>query len=392
MANVVNVAVVGAGLVGKDFLAQLAQAKFPFSVIAIRTSSRLLSSADYRPLDLSTWTTDLQRATKPVPNWTEFVDYLARSPAPVILVDNTSDETVAASYPTLLRRGISVATPNKKAFSGAWALWEDMQRTVREGDALLYHESSVGAGLPIISTLKDLVATGDRVLRIEGIFSGTLSYIFNEFSPVVVVNDDKTTTTDDGRNGGGKKFSEVVRVAKESGYTEPDPREDLNGLDVARKLTILSRLCGLRVPGPTSFPVESLIPSELASVTSAEEFMAALPAHDEAFSTRRAAAEKKGAVLRFVGVIDTTTTTPGSGEGGEMGADISVALKEFPATHPFASLRGSDNIVAFYTERYGAQPLIVQGAGAGAAVTAMGVMADVLKIGERVIAKGRAKI
>lgn len=361
MAAVVNIAVVGAGLVGKDFLAQLAQSKFPFAVIAISTSSKLLCSKDYKGLNLSSWASDLSNSS-PAPQWAEYVDFLAKSPSPVILIDNTSNETIANAYPALLERGISIATPNKKGFSGSSKLWHDMQAASKSTGALLYHESSVGAGLPIISTLKDLIATGDKIRRIEGIFSGTLSYIFNEFSP-------------SDSNAPEKKFSEVVKIAKDSGFTEPDPRDDLNGLDVARKLTILSRLSGVEVAGPTSFPVKSLIPNALESATSGDEFMAGLPNHDADFSSQLSAAKSHQAVLRFVGSIDNTTQPP----------KIAVELKEFPTSHPFASLQGSDNIIAFYTERYGSQPLIVQGAGAGAAVTAMGVMSDVLKIGERII-------
>lgn len=373
MSRVVNIAVVGAGLVGKDFLAQLAQSKFPFSVIAISTSSRLLQSRDYRPLNLSTWQTDLSTASAPPPSWDAYVDFLASSPDPVILIDNTSNETISSTYPHLLSRGISVATPNKKGFSGSYQLWREIQSASAQSGALIYHESSVGAGLPIISTLKDLIATGDEVLKIEGIFSGTLSYIFNEFSPANVPG---AVESEEGE----KKFSQVVKIAKESGFTEPDPRDDLNGLDVARKLTILSRLCGLEVEGPTSFPVASLIPKALESATSGDAFMAGLPSHDEDFANLLRAAKANNAVLRFVGVVDNTVQPP----------KIAVELKEFATSHPFAGLKGSDNIIAFYTKRYGKQPLIVQGAGAGAAVTAMGVMSDVLKIAERLIS--RAKI
>lgn len=366
MSNAVNIAIVGVGLVGKEFISQLKQANFPYSVIAISTSSKLLRSRSYEPLNLSTWGSDIARASSP-PAWNDYVEYLARSPNPVILIDNTSNETIASSYPSLLKKGISVATPNKKGFSGSSSLWQDIQNSSSESGALIYHESSVGAGLPIISTLKDLIATGDEIHKIEGIFSGTLSYIFNEFSP-----SDSSPPE--------KKFSDVVKIAKDSGYTEPDPRDDLNGLDVARKLTILSRLCGLEVEGPTSFPVKSLIPKPLESATSGDEFMAGLPSHDSEFSTLLASAKQNNSVLRFVGVIDNTSKP----------AKIAVELKEFAASHPFAGLQGSDNIIAFYTERYGKQPLIVQGAGAGAAVTAMGVLADVLKIANQITFRSKA--
>ena len=160
--------------------------------------------------------------------------YLSSAPGRAILVDNTSDPKLAASYPVFLRQGVSVVTPNKKGFSGDLSLWRDIFAAAAEGKAVVYHESTVGAGLPVISTLRDLVDTGDEVTRIEGVFSGTLSFLFNTFAP-----------SSGGGGGASAKWSEVVAKAKELGYTEPDPRDDLNGMDVARKLTILARIAGL---------------------------------------------------------------------------------------------------------------------------------------------------
>ena len=210
--------------------------------------------------------------------------------------------------------------------------------------------------MPIIGPLRDLVATGDKVETIEGIFSGTLSYIFNEFS---------TTEASD------VKFSDVVKVAKDLGYTEPDPRDDLNGLDVARKVTILARISGFNVESPTSFPVESLIPKQLESVESSDEFMQKLPEFDGVIQKVKDAALAENKVLRFVGKVDFKNNK------------VSVEIGKYGFDHPFASLKGSDNVVAFKTERY-PNPLIIQGAGAGAEVTAHGVLADALKIAERI--------
>lgn len=184
----------------------------------------------------------------------EIVSYLSAAPGRAVLVDNTSDQSLANAYPLFLRAGISVVTPNKKAFSSDLSLWRDIFAAAAAGSALVYHESTVGAGLPVISTLRDLVATGDEVTRIEGVFSGTLSFLFNTFAPASGTS--------------SAKWSEVVSQAKQLGYTEPDPRDDLNGMDVARKLTILARIAGLDVQSPTSFPVQSLIPEELASLPS----------------------------------------------------------------------------------------------------------------------------
>lgn len=281
------------------------------------------------------------------------VEYLAAAPAKVILVDNTSSQDVAELYPLALSRGVSVVTPNKKAFSGSYQLWQNIFTAAATSGAKVYHESSVGAGLPVISTLKDLVDTGDKVTKIEGVFSGTMSFLFNSFAPT---------------EGQGGKWSEEVKKAKALGYTEPDPRDDLNGLDVARKLTILARLAGLPVESPTSFPVQSLIPKELESCASGDEFLEKLPGFDQQMEETKAEAERAGKVVRFVGSIDVAANS------------VKVGLETFDRSHPIAALKGSDNIISFYTERYGSNPLIIQGAGAGGEVTAMGVTSDLIKV------------
>jgi len=275
-------------------------------------------------------------------------------------VDNTSNQDVAESYPLFLREGISVVTPNKKAFSGSWQLWSDIQTSAWSPDkpsgGFVYHESSCGAGLPIISSLNDLVATGDEITKIEGVFSGTMSFLFNNFAPV---------------SGQGGQWSAEVQKAKDLGYTEPDPRDDLNGLDVARKLVILARLAGLKVENTGSFPVQSLIPKELESCSSGDEFMQKLPDFDAQMANVKNEAASQGKVVRFVGSIDVTSKS------------LKVGLEQFDKDHPIAALKGADNIISFHTERYAATPFLVQGAGAGADVTAMGVTADLIKVLQR---------
>ncbi len=300
---------------------------------------------------------ELAESSQPVLPVASIIDYLAAAPGKAILVDNTSSQEIAAQYPEILSSGISIVTPNKKAFSGSYRLWKAIFSAASSSGAKVYHESSVGAGLPVISTLKDLVETGDVVEKIEGVFSGTMSFLFNSFAPT---------------EGQGGKWSAEVKKAKDLGYTEPDPRDDLNGLDVARKLTILARLAGLPVESPTSFPVQSLIPHELESCASGEEFMQRLPEFDDRMEEVKAGAEREGKVVRFVGSIDV-----GKGE-------VKVGLAKFDKSHPIAALKGSDNIISFYTKRYGANPLIIQGAGAGGDVTAMGVTGDLLKVLERI--------
>jgi homoserine dehydrogenase len=269
-------------------------------VIAIAKSKAMLLSKDYTPLDLPLWKRQFRTSAKEYTTPNELCDflvrgqYISRSPNPVIVVDCTASDEIAQCYPRILDnrvRGVNIATPNKRAFSSSWQMWEDTMLAARNG-GMLYFEATVGAGLPIISTLKDLLATGDTVTKIEGIFSGTLSYIFNVFG------------------AGEGKFSEVVKEAKENGYTEPDPRDDLNGMDVARKLTILSRMVKVEFEGPPDgFPIESLIPKALEGVKSGDEFMAGLPSHDKEFDTLRAEAKSKGQVLRYVGRVDVVTKT-----------------------------------------------------------------------------------
>ncbi|KAI0839806.1 homoserine dehydrogenase-domain-containing protein [Hypoxylon sp. FL0890] len=355
--NKVFVAIIGAGGVGKCFLSQFEalskRRPTPKLILSyISTSKKAVFNNDYS-IDIENALQELAASTKAPLSLPQVADYLVAAPSKTILVDNTSSQDVADAYPLFLSRGISIVTPNKKAFSGSYKLWQDIFTAAATSGAKVYHESSVGAGLPVISTLKDLVETGDEVTKIEGVFSGTMSFLFNSFAPV---------------EGSGGQWSAEVKKAKELGYTEPDPRDDLNGLDVARKLTILARLAGLPVESPTSFPVQSLIPKELESVASGDEFLQRLPEFDSQMEQTKAAAEKQGKVVRFVGSIDVTTKA------------VKVGLETFEKSHPIAALKGSDNIISFYTKRYGANPLIIQGAGAGGEVTAMGVTSDLLKV------------
>lgn len=363
----IYVAIIGVGGVGKAVINQLGfiknrlanqTPKINLDLILARRSTKQIWDESFRGLDISTVLADLEASKQPIIPLAETIDYLSTAPGRVILVDNTSDVTLARSYPGFLRRGISIVTPNKKAFSDEQELWADIFGSAANGTGgpkagYVFHEATVGAGLPVLSTLKELVETGDQVTKIEGVFSGTMSFLFNSFMPV---------------GGGGGTFGAEVAKAKELGYTEPDPRDDLNGLDVARKLTILARLSGLSVQSPTSFPVQSLIPKELESCSSGDEFLQRLPEFDGQMDELKSSAAKEGQVVRFVGSIDVPSKA------------VQVGLQKFDTSHPIAALKGSDNIISFYTKRYGSNPLIVQGAGAGAEVTAMGVTGDLIKV------------
>ncbi|KAJ3547499.1 hypothetical protein NM208_g1476 [Fusarium decemcellulare] len=354
----VSVAVIGAGGVGSEFLQQLAwvaknKPSHRLRLVYVATIDGALYHPDYSHIDISTALSTLESKAQALPSIPQNIDYLAGAPGKVIIVDNTSSQAIADAYPQFLSRGFSIVTPNKKAFSGSWKLWQDIFAAEGTAGSMVYHECSVGAALPIISTIKELLATGDEITRIEGVFSGTMSYLFNTFAPT---------------QGIGGKWSDEVKKAKLLGYTEPDPRDDLNGLDVARKITILARLAGLPIESPTSFPVQSLIPKELEDIKSGDEFLQRLPEFDSQMEEHKMAAEKEGRVVRFIGYVDMAAK------------QAKVGLEAFEKSHPIASLMGSDNIISIYTRRYGDLPLIVQGAGAGGPVTAMGVLGDLLKV------------
>jgi aspartokinase/homoserine dehydrogenase 1 len=251
-----------------------------------------------------------------------------------IMIDCTASESIASRYTEWLSRGIHVITPNKKAFSGPIESYRSLQAAANEGSAHYFYETTVGAALPIITTLCDLIHTGDEVHSVQGIFSGTLAYLFNVYD-------------------GSRPFSDIVREARENGYTEPDPRDDLSGMDVARKLTILARELGESIE-IGDFPVQNLVPEALREC-SIDEFLARLPEHDGEIDAMYSDAVKQGRRLR-------------------------VGLEAVATDHPFCNINLTDNIVQFKSERYSSNPLVVQGPGAGPEVTAAGVFADLLRL------------
>ncbi|PFH49915.1 hypothetical protein AMATHDRAFT_62204 [Amanita thiersii Skay4041] len=364
----VNVAIVGVGLVGTELIRQLLsipQSVSPFRVISLSSSKRTIFNATTPITRDNDWKSLLSSSQEKADlhALTERLAGLVAAQHRVAIVDNTSSDDVAAMYPAWLRKGINVVTPNKKAFSGDIKLYNEIVGTSSGSGTRYFNESTVGAGLPVIAPLKDLVMTGDKIIKIEGVFSGTMSYIFNEFST---------------GSPNGPSFSSIVKSAREKGYTEPHPADDLNGFDVARKLTILARTVATYSQSPVVLPelqsfasvrTASLIPPALEGIPTGDEFTRRLPEFDDKFSKLRAEASAEGKVLRFIGVVD-----PVNGQ-------VKAGLEKYPVDHPFAtSLGGSDNIIMFHTERYSPRPLIVQGAGAGAAVTAMGVLGDLFKL------------
>ncbi|MFT3708603.1 MAG: aspartate kinase [Archangium sp.] len=259
-----------------------------------------------------------------------------------VIVDCSASDSIAERYAGWLEKGIHVITPNKNAGAGPWKRYE----AIKSKSARFFYESTVGAGLPIITTLRDLIDTGDDVLSVEGIFSGTLAYLFNKF---------------DGSVG----FGALVKQAKELGYTEPDPRDDLSGLDVARKLVILARENGWKT-GLEDIALESLVPESLRTLE-VGEFMARLGEMDAPMTAKLEAARREKKVLRYVAKL-------------EQGGKASVGLVALPADHSFAHIKLTDNVVQFTTRRYHQNPLVVQGPGAGPEVTASGAFADLLRV------------
>ncbi|CAL9093598.1 unnamed protein product [Musa textilis] len=347
--------IIGPGLIGGTLLDQLrdqaAALKEKFNIdlrVMGITGSRTMILSDMG-IDLSRWR-EIQKEKAEVADLDKFAKHVNENHffPNTVLVDCTADTNVANHYYDWLQKGIHVITPNKKANSGPLDRYLKLRTLQRLSYTHYFYEATVGAGLPIISSLQGLLETGDKILHIEGIFSGTLSYIFNNFK-------------------GTRAFSEVVFEAKEAGYTEPDPRDDLSGTDVARKVIILARESGLKLE-LSDIPVQSLVPEPLRACSSSDKYMQQLPNFDKELSEERDDAEASGEVLRYVGVVDVVN---------EKG---SVELRRYKKEHPFAQLSGSDNIIAFTTTRYKDQPLIVRGPGAGAEVTAGGVFSDILRL------------
>lgn len=350
-----SIGLIGPGHVGSTLLDQMAhrldwlreEFGVDLRVRAICDSSTMV--LDEHRIDLDEWRSRLEQldASAVPADLDVLADYVHTESVPhAVIIDCTASEQVAMRYVDWLSQGIHVITPNKKASSGPLSHYRALQESARRADAHYFYETTVGAALPIVQTLRDLVQTGDEIHRIEGIFSGTLSYLFNSFD-------------------GSAPFSEIVAAARAEGYTEPDPREDLSGMDVARKVVILAREMGLDIE-LADVAVEGLVPAGLEEGTS-EDFLTRLEDFDDEMLRMVEESRSRDEVLRFVGVIDPE-------EG------CSVRLRSYKADHRFARISLTDNIVQFQTARYRDNPLVVQGPGAGPEVTAGGVFADLLRL------------
>ncbi len=351
----IALALLGPGRVGATFLEQLRDAaaglaereRLEIVLVALASSRRMV--LDAAGIDLGGWRSRLELKSEALDE-ERLLAFLEQSPAERrILVDCTASDRVAGAYVQLLSAGVAVVAANKKPFAGPAAVFASLKDAARRGGAPLFHEATVGAGLPVLSTLADLERTGDRVQRIDGVLSGTVNAVLD-------------------RLAGGQDFSRAVRSAHEEGLTEPHPFEDLSGGDVARKLCILGRLVGREIE-LEEIEVEPVIGGRDWSDMDLEAFWSHLDEVDDDFRRRRDEAAAAGARLRYVASLD------------ENGAR--VALEAVAPGHPAHGLGGADNLVAFTTERYKVSPLVLHGPGAGPAVTAGGVFADVLRAIDR---------
>ncbi|MDR0655174.1 MAG: bifunctional aspartate kinase/homoserine dehydrogenase I [Treponema sp.] len=366
----VNLFLVGIGLIGGTLLEQLAGQQellaenhmIRINLVAAANSKRMAFSAGgLDPAEVKNLLNDskpgtvLRPGTDPLVqdfNLELFIEKMKSFNMPnTCFCDCTASDSVSSVYGDILRSSIPVVTPNKRANAGSLDYYRLLTGFSRDRGIPYLYETTVCAGLPVISTLRDLSLSGDKVLRIEAVLSGTLSFIFNNYD-------------------GGKTFSALVREAKAAGYTEPDPRDDLNAMDAARKALILARECGMNLEFP-AVSIEPILPPACFEAEDVETFFKELEKSDEAFEKRRLAAAAAGKSLRYVAVIE---------EG-----KASLSLREEESGSPFRSLVDSDNIVVITTARYSRLPMVIKGPGAGAQVTAGGVFADIVRIARTLV-------
>jgi aspartokinase/homoserine dehydrogenase 1 len=351
--KVVNLFLVGTGLIGKSLIkmianqhAKLAQNNLlEITIAGVANSRKMLFNELGLPFDSCIEELHQHGASTNLQQFVEKMKELNLSNS--IFIDCTSSGEVIHFYEAILNANISIVTPNKKANSGSYENYQLLKSIAFKRGVKFLYETNVGAGLPVINTLNDLLLSGDRVIRIEAVLSGTLNFIFSSYD-------------------GSKKFSDVVKEAQAKGYTEPDPRDDLNGMDVARKILILARETGLKLE-MEDVSIENLVPQDCREFTSVDDFYGGLETHDIEVEQQVKKAASKKEKLRYMAVL----------ENGKAETKL-VGVGE---THPFYSLAGSDNIILLTTERYSDRPMVIRGPGAGAEVTAAGVFADVIRIG-----------
>lgn len=349
-----NLFVMGVGNVGDKFLDQIASQN-KYLKDNLKINIRVIGLANSRKMHFDEDGIDLadRKAILENGNLADAEAFIAQikklNMRNSIFVDNTASDEVAATYAQYLSQNIAVVTCNKVACSSGYKSYKELKDLSRQYNAPFLFETNVGAGLPIIDTLKNLVASGDRIHKIQAVLSGSLNFIFNNFN-------EETS------------FYDVVKQAQTEGYTEPDPKIDLSGIDVKRKLVILIRESGYEME-IDDIENRSFLPQECLETNSVDAFFESLKTYAGHFNDIYKKASEQGYRLKFVA----------SFEDGK----ANVGLQFIPKEHPFYNLEGKDNIVLFYTDRYVDQPLLIKGAGAGAAVTASGIFADVIRIGNK---------
>ena len=350
-----NLFVTGVGNVGSKLLEQIEKQtnylienlRLKIRVIAISNSKKMVFEEE--GLNLSNWKTKLQES-KTNANRVSFFEYAKKlNLRNSIFVDNTASEVIAKEYAQYLNNNIGVVTCNKIAAADELNNYLNLKKISRKFGSPYLFETNVGAGLPIIDTLNNLIASGDQIIKIQAVLSGSLNFVFNNFKA-------------------GASFHDVVLEAQQQGYTEPDPKIDLSGIDVARKILILARESGMSIE-LDEIENESFLPQECLDTKDNKSFFESLIQYSGHFEKMLENAEKKGAKMKYVAQL----------ENGKAKVGIQL-VKE---GHDFYNLEGSDNIILFYTNRYKEQPLIVKGAGAGADVTASGIFADIIRIGKQ---------
>ena len=347
-----NLFVTGVGNVGKNFLAQIHQQKkflkknLKLNIRVIGVSNSRKMYFDEEGIDLSNWEENLANGeSTSIDIFLEKTKNLSLRNS--IFIDNTANQQVSEIYEHYLRNNIGVVTCNKIACASSLENYKLLKEVSRKNNAPFLFETNVGAGLPIIDTLKNLINSGDRVHKIQAVLSGSLNFVFNNF--------DENST-----------FHDVVLKAQKEGYTEPDPKIDLSGIDVARKILILARESGYDLE-LSDINNNSFLPEESLATTNNDDFYASLTKFESDFQNLYQKAAKENCKLKYVAEFNDGKAT--------------VGLQHIPLDHPFYNLEGSDNIVLFFTDRYPKNPLLIKGAGAGSEVTASGIFADIIRIG-----------
>jgi aspartokinase/homoserine dehydrogenase 1 len=348
---------IGVGLIGGTLIKQIKeqseylkeQRLLEIKVVGLANSKTMVFNSE--GINLNNWKKQLTESNliSDIPSFVNQMKSLNLSNT--IFIDNTANDHIASHYEAILDASISISTPNKIATSSSYLQYQRLKTIAKKRGVQFKYETNVGAGLPVITTLNDLINSGDQILKIEGVLSGSLSYIFNSFVE-------------------GVTFSEVVSKAKELGYTEPDPRIDLNGIDVRRKLIILARESGYAIEAE-DVKIQNILPQACQNAVNIEALFEALKEADPVFDRLRKEASANNKRLRMIAKLDN--------------GKASIALEGVDANHPFYSLSGSDNMIIFTTERYKERPLVIRGPGAGAEVTAAGVFAEIISIGNHLI-------